>query len=243
MRCAAGWLVVGFWRAVSELRFRLGRPVHEITDRCPQFAIGGRLVENDETAFVRLLHTVDGRIACDQNRWNVFAIFGLESMDDINAAFTAAQPVVTKDNAGSRWASCNLVEHLRAGLRDQNLGSPARQQLPHGFQHHRLVVNHKDEELGDIKEIMLDMRNGKVGYVVMSFGGFLGVGEKLFAVPWNALKLDTTKHRFVLNIERDRLNDAPGFDKDRWPDMADHAWTTDIHAYYGTKPYWGDVPK
>ena len=105
------------------------------------------------------------------------------------------------------------------------------------------VVNHKDEELGDIKEIMLDMRNGKVGYAVMSFGGFLGVGEKLFAVPWNALKLDTTKHRFVLNIERDRLNDAPGFDKDRWPDMADLAWTTDIHAYYGTKPYWGDVPK
>ena len=104
-----------------------------------------------------------------------------------------------------------------------------------------LVFNHKDEELGEIKEIMLDMRNGKVGYAVMSFGGFLGMGDKLFAVPWNALKLDTKHHRFVLHVEKDHLKDAPGFDKDRWPDMADHAWTANIHSYYGTTPYWGDV--
>ena len=104
-----------------------------------------------------------------------------------------------------------------------------------------LVFNHKDEELGEIKEIMLDMRNGKVGYAVMSFGGFLGMGDKLFAVPWNALKLDTQHHRFVLHVEKDQLKDAPGFDKDRWPDMADHAWTANIHSYYGTTSYWGDV--
>ena len=105
-----------------------------------------------------------------------------------------------------------------------------------------LIFNHKDEALGEIKEIMLDMRNGKVGYAVMTFGGFLGMGEKLFAVPWNALKLDTKHHRFVLHVEKDRLKDAPGFDKDRWPDMADHVWTANIHSYYGTVPYWGDSP-
>ena len=105
------------------------------------------------------------------------------------------------------------------------------------------VFNHKNEELGEIKEIMLDMRNGKVGYAVMSFGGILGIGEKLFAVPWNALKLDTKHHRFTLHIEKDRLTDAPGFDKNRWPDMADHAWTANIHSYYGTVPYWGDMPR
>ena len=105
-----------------------------------------------------------------------------------------------------------------------------------------LVFNHQGEELGEIKEIMLDMRNGKVGYAVMSFGGFLGMGDKLFAVPWNALKLDTRNHRFVLHVEKDRLTDAPGFDKGRWPDMADHAWTANIHNYYGTTPYWGDAP-
>jgi sporulation protein YlmC with PRC-barrel domain len=99
------------------------------------------------------------------------------------------------------------------------------------------VFNKKGEDLGDIKEIMLDMRSGKVGYAVLSFGGFLGMGDKLFAVPWNALTLDTKNKRFLLNVEKDRLTDAPGFDKDKWPDMADESWAKAIHSYYGTKPY------
>ena len=98
------------------------------------------------------------------------------------------------------------------------------------------VYNDKDEDLGDIKEIMLDMRSGKVGYAVLSFGGFLGMGEKLFAVPWNALTLDTKNKRFVLKLEKDRLKGAPGFDKDKWPNMADQSWASEIHSYYGTKP-------
>jgi sporulation protein YlmC with PRC-barrel domain len=98
------------------------------------------------------------------------------------------------------------------------------------------VYNLGDENLGEIKEIMLDMRNGNVSYAVMSFGGFLGMGEKLFAVPWKALKLDTQKKRFVLDVEKDRLKDAPGFDKEHWPNMADWTWTKAIHSYYGTKP-------
>jgi sporulation protein YlmC with PRC-barrel domain len=102
------------------------------------------------------------------------------------------------------------------------------------------VYNHKAEDLGDIKEIMLDMRSGKVGYAVLSFGGFLGMGEKLFAVPWNALTLDTKNKRFVLKVEKDRLKDAPGFDKDKWPNMADQSWAREIHSYYGTKPYSDD---
>jgi sporulation protein YlmC with PRC-barrel domain len=100
------------------------------------------------------------------------------------------------------------------------------------------VFNHKDEDLGDIKEIMLDMRSGRVGYAVLSFGGFLSLGKKLFAVPWNALSLDTEHKRFVLNVEKDRLKGAPGFDKDKWPDMADQSWAQEIHKYYGTQPYW-----
>ena len=99
------------------------------------------------------------------------------------------------------------------------------------------VFNHKNEDLGDIKEIMLDMRSGKVGYAVLSFGGFLGMGEKLFAVPWNALTLDTKNKRFVLNVEKDRLKDAPGFDKAQWPNMSDQSWAKQIHSYYGTTLY------
>ena len=97
--------------------------------------------------------------------------------------------------------------------------------------------NTKDEDLGDIKEIMLDMRNGQVSYAVLSFGGFLGLGEKLFAVPWPALKLDTDNKRFVLDASKDRLESAPGFDKDNWPDMADTVWEKGVHAFYGTQPY------
>lgn len=98
------------------------------------------------------------------------------------------------------------------------------------------VVNGEEEELGDIKDIMLDMRTGKVGYAVMSFGGFFGMGGKLFAVPWNALKLDAEKRCFILDVDNDRLRSAPGFDKDHWPDIADQSWARDIHSYYGTKP-------
>lgn len=105
------------------------------------------------------------------------------------------------------------------------------------------VYNRKGDDLGDIQEIMLDMRSGQVGYAVLSFGGFLGVGDKLFAVPWSALTLDTENKRFVLDVDKERLGDAPGFDKDKWPDMADQSWASGIHSYYGTEPHYkGPLP-
>ncbi|MFC6519680.1 PRC-barrel domain-containing protein [Undibacterium arcticum] len=102
------------------------------------------------------------------------------------------------------------------------------------------VYNEKEEDLGDIKEIMMDTRTGRVNYAVLSFGGFLGMGEKLFAVPWGALKLDTQHERFILNVDKDRLKDAPGFDKDHWPDMADKNWARSIDTYYGIDTYSGE---
>lgn len=98
------------------------------------------------------------------------------------------------------------------------------------------VCNLDDEDVGNIKEIMLDQANGEIAYAVLSFGSFLGMGEKLFAVPWSALKLDTENKRFILDISKDRLQNAPGFDKDDWPDLADPTLTNDIHAYYKTTP-------
>lgn len=96
------------------------------------------------------------------------------------------------------------------------------------------VYNKQNEDLGDVKEIMLDVHNGKVSYAVLSYGGVLGFGEKLFAVPWDALTLDTVNKRFVLDINKERLADAPGFDKNDWPDMADQTWQGQVHSYYGT---------
>ena len=79
---------------------------------------------------------------------------------------------------------------------------------------------------------MLDMRSGKVAYAVLSFGGVFTIGEKLFAVPWSALKLDTVNKRFVLDVDKDRFENAPGFNSDSWPNMADQSWVNSINTYY-----------
>jgi sporulation protein YlmC with PRC-barrel domain len=101
-----------------------------------------------------------------------------------------------------------------------------------------LVVNGAQEELGEIEDIMIDVTNGRVAYAVLSVGGFLGIGDRLFPVPWAALRLDPAKKRFILDISKERLKRAPGFDKDRWPAMADEQWAGEVHSYYGKNPYW-----
>ena len=100
------------------------------------------------------------------------------------------------------------------------------------------IRNMQDEDLGKVEEIMLDLPSGRVAYVVVSFGGFLGIGNKLFAVPWDAFRLDTERKVFVLDIDRQVLENAPGFDKDNWPDFADQEWGSRIYSYYGYEPYW-----
>lgn len=97
------------------------------------------------------------------------------------------------------------------------------------------VYGPKGEKLGCVKEIMLDTRAGKISYVVLSFGGFLSIGEKLFAVPWGALTVDTENKRLVMDTNEERLKEAPGFDTDNWPNMADPTWEKTVHAYYGTQ--------
>jgi sporulation protein YlmC with PRC-barrel domain len=94
------------------------------------------------------------------------------------------------------------------------------------------VRNPAGEDLGKIEEIMLDVPTGRVAYAVVSFGGFLGIGDKLFAVPWRALTLNERDHEFVLNVDRRRLEEAPGFDRDNWPDMTDPDWGAQVDDFY-----------
>jgi len=100
------------------------------------------------------------------------------------------------------------------------------------------VRNLSGEDLGKIEEIMLDSASGRIAYAVLSFGGFLGMGDKLFAVPWAALSLNDDRDGFILNVDPEVLEEAPGFDKDNWPDFADPAWGRSIHAHYNATPYW-----
>lgn len=94
------------------------------------------------------------------------------------------------------------------------------------------VCNLQDEKLGKIQDVMLDMTNGKIRYAVLASGGFLGIGDRLFAVPWKALKQDKENNRFMLDVDVERLKNAPGFDKDHWPNMADATWNSTVESYY-----------
>jgi sporulation protein YlmC with PRC-barrel domain len=94
------------------------------------------------------------------------------------------------------------------------------------------VFNRMNENVGSIKEIMIDVPTGRVAYAVLSVGGFLGIGERLFAVPWEALTLDEDRKCFILDADKQRLENAPGFDKDNWPDMADSAWGSGVSSYW-----------
>lgn len=100
------------------------------------------------------------------------------------------------------------------------------------------VRNAAGEDLGEIKEIMIDVSSGRVAYAVLSFGGFLGMGDKLFAIPWEALQLDQENERFILDVDKETLENAPGFDEDDWPEFADRTWGAEIHSHYGYEPYW-----
>jgi len=100
------------------------------------------------------------------------------------------------------------------------------------------VRNSAGEDLGKIEEIMIDIPSGRVAYAVLSFGGFLGIGDKLFAIPWTALTVDEGEHQFILNVDRQTLENATGFDKDNWPDMGDAAFETAVHEHFGATPYY-----
>ena len=79
------------------------------------------------------------------------------------------------------------------------------------------VLNRKDETLGTISDIMLNVEEGGIAYAVMASGGFMGIGERLFALPWYALALDPERKCCVLNAEKSTFEEAPGFDKDHLP--------------------------
>ena len=102
------------------------------------------------------------------------------------------------------------------------------------------VRNSAGEDLGKVDDIMIDIPTGRVAYAVLSFGGFLRMGNKLFAVPWSALTVDEDEKCFILDVDKGTLETAPGFDKDNWPDMADSRWATEVYRHYGARPYWED---
>lgn len=107
------------------------------------------------------------------------------------------------------------------------------------------VVNAQGEHLGKIEDLMIDLQPGCIAYAVLSFGGFLGVGNKLFAIPWELLCVDNEWNykdiygqKIVFNISRDKLEKAPGFDRNQWPREPNRKWLMEVYEYFGCQPYW-----
>ncbi len=95
-----------------------------------------------------------------------------------------------------------------------------------------VVRDGKDRKIGEIKDLVLDARRGEVAYAVVSFGGAMGVGHKYHAIPWQALEPGDDGRYYVLHADRETISQAPGFDKAKWPDMADRRWSADIDRYW-----------
>ncbi len=100
------------------------------------------------------------------------------------------------------------------------------------------VKNTTGDGLGDIKDLVIDPENGQVVYAVVSFGGVMGMGNKLFAIPWRALHWTSPKDYYVLDLDKDTLKKAPGFDKKHWPENS-AKWEEQREAlgqFYRVKP-------
>lgn len=92
------------------------------------------------------------------------------------------------------------------------------------------VLNNEGEDMGMIKDVMLDIRLGKIEYYIIEFGGFLGIGEKFFAIPFRMLTVDPENKVFRFNEKKETLKKAPGFDKEHWPE-------TNYHSNYVTESW------
>ena len=99
------------------------------------------------------------------------------------------------------------------------------------------VINTEGEELGKFDDLMIDLEEERIAYAALSFGGTLGMGNKLFAIPWRALTLRVHEHAFVLDVPKEVLKKAEGFDKDNWPATSRESLST-MYSYYGYQPYW-----
>ena len=98
------------------------------------------------------------------------------------------------------------------------------------------VQNAAGEDLGKIEDLVFDESSGRILYAVLSFGGFLGMGNRLVAIPWVRLRLQSDHKGFILNIDNETLEHAPSFDKEHWPDMSLPEWRDRTETYFAYNP-------
>jgi hypothetical protein len=97
------------------------------------------------------------------------------------------------------------------------------------------VYSPKGDHLGHVDELLIDKRSGKVAYAVMGFGGFLGLGEEKYPLPWGKLRYDSTREGYVTDVTKEMLEGAPER-TESW--QTDREWERGYYGYYGLPPYW-----
>lgn len=100
------------------------------------------------------------------------------------------------------------------------------------------VVNPEGKDLGQVQDLVLDMKQGRIALVVVSFGGTLVLSDKWFALPWDRLRWTSENKKFVMNVPREVLEKAPGLSKSKYPQELDFSWMGRCYEYYGCTPYW-----
>ena len=103
------------------------------------------------------------------------------------------------------------------------------------------VYNRAAEKLGSIDDVIIEKRTGKTVYAIMSFGGFLGIGEDYHPIPWSKLTYDTKLGGYVVDLDRRVLEGAPAYAAGATPRWGDETYEEGLHRYYGAAPYWGDT--
>lgn len=100
------------------------------------------------------------------------------------------------------------------------------------------VYNPTGDKLGSINNVMIDKHSGRVAYADMSFGGFLGIGDRHHPLPWGMLKYDEKQGGYVVNLDKKTLESAPSYGADERLNWEDEAWGRKVHDYYGVPPFW-----
>ena len=103
------------------------------------------------------------------------------------------------------------------------------------------IYNPAGDNLGSVEDVMIDKVTGKIAYAVVGFGGFLGIGNRHYPMPWEKLKYDTNMGGFVVDLDKRTLEGAPSYSDTDTVGWEDRAWGKRVYDYYGTRPYW-DMP-
>ncbi|WP_417387700.1 PRC-barrel domain-containing protein [Gimesia sp.] len=165
---------------------------------------------------------LEGASGFDKDHWPDFA--DTNYITDLNKRYEVKHKKMSKEEKRSNKAS---------KLDPKTSGSNVRISQLNGMN----IQNSQGKSVGEIKDIVINVSHGNVQYAAVTYGGFLGVGNKMFAVPFKAFELkqnpeDPEEQILVLNVTQQQLEGAQGFDEDNWPDFADPDFSKELHKRY-----------